>query len=114
LNIADFEARFLVVQSGWETSAEDYLIHLFRPIWNSEVDILYGLGKHGDAAATRANKRSPWDSLHPGRAWAVATLEDARTPDRIEADLHRHFESQSIFRDTARLLEAFFAELRQG
>jgi hypothetical protein len=50
LNVDDFQARFLVVQSGWETAAEDYLIHLFRPIWNSEVDILYGLGKHGGHA----------------------------------------------------------------
>ena len=29
LNLADFEFRSLVVQSGWETAAEDYLIHLF-------------------------------------------------------------------------------------
>jgi hypothetical protein len=39
LDIADFEFRSLVVQSGWETAAEDYLIQLFRPIWNSEVNI---------------------------------------------------------------------------
>lgn len=114
LGIADFQARLLVVQSGWETAAEDYLIHLFRPIWNNEVDILYGLGKHGDSPAVRANRRSPWDSLHPGRAWAAATVEDARTKERIAADLARHFESHPVFRDTTQLLEAFFAELRQG
>lgn len=62
LNLTDFEFRSLVVQSGWETAAEDYLIHLFSPIWNSETNILYGLGKHGDSATTRANKRSPWDT----------------------------------------------------
>lgn len=67
LDIADFEFRSLVVQSGWEAAAEDYLIHLFRPIWNSETNILYGLGKHGDSATTRANKRSPWDTVHSGR-----------------------------------------------
>jgi hypothetical protein len=66
LDLADFEFRSLVVQSGWETAAEDYMIHLFRPIWNSETSILYGLGKHGDDATTRANKRSPWDTLHQG------------------------------------------------
>ena len=91
LNLEDFSARFLVVQSGWETAAEDYLIHLFKPVWNSETDILYGLGKHGDAAETRANKRSPWDSLHPGRAWAEASKEDARSIARIETDLAAHF-----------------------
>lgn len=40
LDIADFEFRSLVVQSGWETAAEDYLIHLFRPVWNSETSIV--------------------------------------------------------------------------
>jgi hypothetical protein len=113
LDIDDFEARFLVVQSGWERSAEDYLIGLFQPIWNNEVDILYGLGKHGDSATTRANKRSPWDSLHPGRTWAVATKDDARSPERIMGDLRAHFERRPVFRDTAQLLEAFLTELRQ-
>ena len=45
--------------------AEDYLIHLFKPIWNSEVGICYGFGKHGDDPGTRANLRSPWDTVHP-------------------------------------------------
>jgi hypothetical protein len=48
LRLEDFEYRALVVQTGWQTSAEDYLIHLFKPIWNSEVGICYGFGKHGD------------------------------------------------------------------
>ncbi len=113
LNIGDFQVRFLVVQSGWETAAEDYLIHLFRPIWNSEVDILYGLGKHGDDPVTRANKRSPWDTLHPGRRWAEATKEDARSEDRISADLNAHFTAHPVYRDMPQLLDAFIAELRQ-
>lgn len=32
LDLSNFEFRSLVVQSGWETAAEDYLIHLFKPI----------------------------------------------------------------------------------
>jgi hypothetical protein len=39
LRLEDFEYRALVVQSGWQTPAEDYLIHRFKPIWNSEVRI---------------------------------------------------------------------------
>ncbi len=113
LDIADFDCRFLVVQSGWERSAEDYLISLFRPIWNNEVNILYGLGKHGDSPETRANKRSPWDTLHPGRAWATATIEDARDPAQIAADLRAHFAARPVFPGIPELLEAFFNELRQ-
>ena len=114
LNVADFAARFLVIQSGWETAAENHLIHLFRPLWNNEVDVLYGLGKHGNSHETRANKRSPWDSLHPGRKWAAGTKEDARSIARFEVDVRAHFAAQPVYRDTAQLLEAFFADLRQA
>ncbi len=114
LNVADFDARFLVVQSGWETAAEDYLIHLFRPIWNNETNLLYGLGKHGDSATTRANKRSPWDTLHPGRAWAANSAEDARTPEQIFADVTAHFLRHRPYIERGVLLETFFAELRQS
>ncbi len=114
LNLADFEFRSLVVQSGWETAAEDYLIHLFRPIWNSETNILYGLGKHGDSATTRANKRSPWDTLHPGRAWAVATAEDAKSVAQIDAELAAHFDEHPTYADLEAVLASFIEELRQG
>ena len=113
LDLKDFEARFLVVQSGWETAAEDYLIHLFRPIWNNETNILYGLGKHGDSADTRGNKRSPWDTLHPGRAWAAKSKEDARAPEVILSDLTAHFARHPPVTDRTELLETFFAGLRQ-
>lgn len=114
LDVSDFDARFLVVQSGWETAAEDYLIHLFRPIWNNETNLLYGLGKHGDSATTRANKRSPWDTLHPGRAWAAKSTEDARSPDQIVTEVNAHFARHPSYSERAPLLEAFFDELRQG
>lgn len=114
LDLADFEFRSLVVQSGWETAAEDYLIHLFRPIWNSETNILYGLGKHGDAATTRANKRSPWDTLHPGRAWAAATTQDAKSVGEIDAELVKHFAGHPAYPDLESVLASFIEELRQG
>jgi len=113
LRLEDFEFRSLVVQSGWETAAEDYLIHLFHPIWNSETGILYGLGKHGDAAATRANKRSPWDTLHPGRAWAAESLEDAKTPVGIYRELSNHFAKHPVFDSLGEVLSSFLEELRQ-
>lgn len=113
LRLADFEFRSLVVQSGWESAAEDYLIHLFRPVWNSETGILYGLGKHGDDAATRANKRSPWDTLHPGRVWAAKSKEDAKTPAVIQRELREHFSKHPAFRDVDEVLASFFEELSQ-
>jgi len=113
LRLDDFEFRSLAVASGWETAAEDYLIHLFHPIWNSETGILYGLGKHGDDAETRANKRSPWDTLHPGRAWAAKSTADAKTPVQIENELKSHFASQVVFQTLDQVLASFLDELRQ-
>ena len=113
LSIEDFRCRFLVVQSGYETAAEDFLIHLFKPIWNSETAILYGLGKHGDAAETRANKRSPWDTLHPGREWAAKTKEDARSKAQIASDLKKHFAEARVYKNLNQVLQEFLNELRQ-
>lgn len=113
LDLADFEFRSLVVQSGWETAAEDYMIHLFRPIWNSETGILYGLGKHGDDAKTRANKRSPWDTMHPGRKWAEKSEQDAKMHDTIEAEVRAHFSEHPVFPDLEHVLASFLDELRQ-
>ncbi len=112
LALDDFEYRSLVVQSGHETAAEDYLIHLFRPVWNNETDILFGLGKHGDDAKTRQNKKSPWDTLHPGRAWAASSPE-GRTATRIADDLAKHFKEHRIYRTVDDVLREFIEELRQ-
>lgn len=113
ISIDDFDCRFLVVQSGYETASEDYLIHLFRPVWNNETNILYGLGKHGDDAETRANKRSPWDTIHPGREWATKTKEDARSAAQIESDVRAHFAKTKLYGSLNEVLTEFVAELRQ-
>lgn len=114
LDIADFEFRSLVVQSGWETAAEDYLIHLFQPIWNNETKILYGLGKHGDAATTRANKRSPWDTLHPGRTLANSDrITDAKTKKEIAHGLQDHFKRHPVLKNLEHVMGNFIEELRQ-
>lgn len=114
LRIDEFECRSLVVQSGWETAAEDYLIHLFSPIWNSETGILFGLGKHGDAAETRTNRRSPWDTLHPGRKWAAnQILVDAKNRNQIAEQLDAHFTQTRVYRQIEDVLSEFVAELRQ-
>lgn len=113
LNVEDFEYRSLVVQSGQEESAENYLIHLFNPIWNKESDLVFGVGKHGDDANTRGNKRSPWDTLHPGRPWAAETEEDKKSPDQIREQLQKHFTENPAFNTPTDVLKCFLDELKQ-
>lgn len=58
-------------------------------------EIGFWLGKRGDAAETRANKRSPWDTLHPARHWA--TTENPKSPEQIERELAEHFAAHPVF-----------------
>ena len=81
------------MRSAWVETAEDLLIDWFKPVWNNELKVCYGFGKHGDSAGTRSNERSPWDTLHPGRSWAKS---DENTPNKknvgqIRADIAEHF-----------------------
>ena len=91
LNPAHFRYRYAVIQSGMESAVEDFMIRLFTPIWNKEIKVCQGIGKHGDAAVTRANKRSPWDTMHPGRRWAKATTKDQATKVQILENIAKHF-----------------------
>lgn len=114
LRIEDFEYRALVVQTGIQDSAEKYLIKLFQPIWNSEVKICYGFGKHGDDPGTRKNLRSPWDTLHPGRDWANRDpeMKDARSAEEIYKDIYEHFEHNQPVRVLEEILQRFLEEMR--
>lgn len=111
IDIDDFEYRSLVVQSKWEGPAEAFLINLFRPIWNKETKLVFGVGKHGDAPDTRGNKRSPWDVIHNSRAWA--TTADSRSRESIESAVREHFESHPPLKQEEDILEVFLGSLRQ-
>jgi hypothetical protein len=93
LALADFDCRYLVVRSAWVETAEDLLIDWFKPVWNNEMKVCYGFGKHGDSATTRANERSPWDTLHSGRPWAKSeeNTPNKRSVTQIRANIAEHF-----------------------
>jgi len=114
LRLEDFEYRALVVQTGWQGSAEEYLIQLFKPIWNSEVGICYGFGKHGDSPDTRANLRSPWDTLHPGREWAHRdrSMRDAKPQRQIVAEIEEHLKKYPPVGTIDEILRRFLEEMR--
>ena len=118
LELADFECRHLVVASGWQTAAESALIGLFKPVWNKEMRILLGFGKHGDSAETRRNKRSPWDVLHAGREWAAAEkyaanlVEDSKSVGEIKEDVREHFKENQPVTDIQHIVKELIAQVR--
>ena len=110
LRIDDFLARRLVCATNAQLVAERHLIAMFRPIWNNEIGICWGISKHGDAATTRSNKRSPWDVMHPGRAWAMAeSLDNKASPEDIERRIAEHFERNPPYLDTDHIVRDFLS-----
>lgn len=114
LAIEDFECRFLVVQSGYQKAAEDYLIRFFQPIWNSETAICYGMSKHGDSADTRGNGRSPWHTMHRGVKWADnPKLADQKPVPQIEQEISDHFKQSRPLKGIDEIMKKFLQEMRQ-
>jgi len=114
IKLADFVCRRLVCATNAQLVAEKHLIRTFWPIWNSETKACWGMSKHGDAATTRANKRSPWDVVHPGRLWALdGRLADSLAPDEIAKRVAATLERVPPRRDHAALLEEMLAGFRQ-
>ena len=105
LSCDDFEYRAAPIQTGMQGAVEDFMIRLFNPIWNKESKICFGIGKHGDSAATRRNKHSPWDTMHPGREWAGQTAEDQIPRSEIEAMIAAHLEKHPVIRDKDELFK---------
>jgi len=113
LDIRDFECRRLVTATNAQLFAERHLISLFKPIWNSETRICWGISKHGDTEG-RNNDRSPWDVLHPGRIWAMAEkLADSRPRQRIIDDLDSHFRENPAYIDRDEIIERFMESFAQ-
>lgn len=114
IRLADFQCRRLVCATNAQLVAEKHLIRTFWPIWNAETKACWGMSKHGDAASTRANKRSPWDVVHPGRAWALdERLVDSLSPPEIESRIESTLQRVPARRDHAALLEEMLEGFRQ-
>ncbi|MFV2105902.1 MULTISPECIES: Eco29kI family restriction endonuclease [unclassified Micromonospora] len=113
LRAEDFDCRFLIVQTGYQRAAEQYLINFFKPIWNSEMRICFGIGKHGDSSKTRANKRSPWDTLHPGRRWADSLVDDQKSESQIRSEITEHLSRLPPHRTLESILADFLSDLGQ-
>ena len=113
LCIQDFECRRLVTATNAQLSAEQHLIKLFEPLWNSETKICWGISMHGDTTA-RSNSRPPWHTVHPGVSWATdRPLEDARSPERIREDVAKHFEDKPPFKSREAIIDRFLAAFAQ-
>lgn len=114
IRLDDFSCRRLVCATNAQLVAERHLIRMFWPVWNSDTKACWGMSKHGDAATTRRNKRSPWDVVHPGRAWALdAELVDKVTALEVAARIGIILDKYPPRTDHAALVEEMLMAFRQ-
>jgi Eco29kI restriction endonuclease len=85
LDVNDFDVRYLVVEDIWIPLGENVLIDTFSPLWNTVLD---GFGNKDPGAGRVGQRASPWDILHPGRAFskklAVSNIELSEIQQRVE------------------------------
>jgi hypothetical protein len=87
LQLSDFRCRYLVVTQIWIGVAESLLIEKFNPVWNAAVD---GFGLHHPGTTRFSQRRSDWDSLHPGRPWAPK-MQEGKPVEQILSAVRNHF-----------------------
>lgn len=93
LRIEDFSCRYLVVDEIWIPLGESLMITKFSPLWNLLVE---GFGNH-DPGAGRYNGLCPrWDTLHPGRAWALKCKQRDETTAEVQRDVIVYLKSTSL------------------
>lgn len=66
LRVEDFYFRFVVLDHVWIRLGEAGLIDHYRPLWNAMLD---GFGSKIPGKFRQSQKRSAWDTIHPGKGW---------------------------------------------
>jgi hypothetical protein len=91
LAIEDFAVQWLTIQDIWIPLGESALIRRHRPVWNALVD---GFGNHDPGSGRSNGVRSRWDTLHPGRSWAIKYPARDETPFHISQDIAEYLRSR--------------------
>lgn len=84
LDINDFYCRYLIVDDIWIPLGESLLIAWYTPVWNQKLD---GFGNHDPGSGRYGQLRSPWDVVHPGRAWAIKCAERNESQEALIQDI---------------------------
>lgn len=67
LEVDEFMFKVVAMELDLVSWGEGVLIRHFQPVWNQVID---GFGNHDPGKGRNQQRRSVWDTLHPGREWA--------------------------------------------
>ncbi len=91
LDLDEFRCRWLVLDPVWIGLTEQVLIAEYQPIWNVAID---GFGNNDPGRGRWNQRRSQWDTLHPGRTWAFNLQDRDETAAQV-MDVVRTFRSRN-------------------
>lgn len=106
LDLSDFLVRYLVVDDIWIPLGENMLIETFKPMWNRAID---GFGNKDPGKRRAKQYKSPWDVLHPGRAFAKKLAESPLTPEFLERRISDYIRGKPL-QKLPKVIEAQQAE----
>lgn len=92
LKLDELFFRYLLVDDIWMPLGESILIEQFNPAWNVVID---GFGNHDPGKGRHNQRRSPWDTLYPGRHWAIKCKPYSKTWDEILDALKAFFATRA-------------------
>lgn len=87
----DFLCRFMILENAASNligTVEAALIRHYRPLWNSVID---GFGNHDPGRGRYNQVRSEWDTIHPGRKWALKCAESPKAMSDILKTVTNYF-----------------------
>jgi hypothetical protein len=93
LKLADFHVRHLVVDDVWIPLGENMLIETFKPVWNRAID---GFGNKDPGRRRATQYKSPWDVLHPGRAFAEKLADSPVTAEFLLKRVADYFANRKL------------------
>jgi hypothetical protein len=93
LRLEDFSVRYLVIEDIWIPLGENMLIETFRPVWNLALD---GFGNKTPGKRRETQYKSPWDVVHPGRAFANRLAEPPAATQLFLQRIADHFAGRSL------------------
>lgn len=90
--LADFRCRFLVSEDIWIPLGESLLIEQFKPVWNV---LIQGFGIH-TPGKRRPQRKSKWDTFHPGRKLASGLPANPFTVEQLTKMVEDFFAGRPI------------------
>lgn len=94
LKIEDFQYRALVLNDTFIRLGEMSLLGIYAPVWNKYLD---GFGSNPAGKERETTKKSPWDSVHPGRSRA-STFPNRKNfdPNLVRSEMKSYLDNFNL------------------